>query len=247
MRLDSVRAVQTRRILLLVVFGGLLLGLAAVAAFQLLEQPGARIGRLRRFWADPEAHRDWMVTAGERCGPAPFEFPTDGLIGFGWADSFRVGHAHQGIDVFGPSGPDGLGETPVYAAYPGYLTRLADWRSSVIIRIPDDPLRPGRQIWTYYTHMASQAGESFISDRFPAGTEERFVRSGTLLGYQGNYSGDPDNPTGIHLHFSIVKDDGAGNFLNELRIENTLDPSPYLGIDVSADALAESVAVCRVD
>lgn len=32
----------------------------------------------------------------------------------------------------------------------------------------------------------------------------------------------------MHLHFSIVKDDGNGRFLNELRIENTLDPSPYL-------------------
>jgi hypothetical protein len=34
----------------------------------------------------------------------------------------------------------------------------------------------------------------------------------------------------MHLHFSVVKDDGHGKFLNELRIENTLDPSPYLGL-----------------
>jgi len=27
-----------------------------------------------------------------------------------------------------------------------------------------------------------------------------------------------------------VKDDGRGRFLNELKIENTLDPSPYLGL-----------------
>lgn len=56
------------------------------------------------------------------------------------------------------------------------------------------------------------------------------MEAGTLLGYQGNYSGDPANPVGIHLHFSIVKDDGQGKFMNETRMENTLDPSPYLGV-----------------
>ncbi|MGH2521877.1 MAG: hypothetical protein ACRDH2_05165 [Anaerolineales bacterium] len=34
----------------------------------------------------------------------------------------------------------------------------------------------------------------------------------------------------MHLHFSIVQDDGRGRFKNELKIENTLDPSPYLGL-----------------
>ncbi len=54
--------------------------------------------------------------------------------------------------------------------------------------------------------------------------------AGTLLGYQGNYSGTAGNPTGVHLHFSIVLDDGEGRFLNELEISNTLDPSPYFNL-----------------
>lgn len=176
---------------------------------------------------NPAAHAEWRVEAGQRCGEAPFAMPTSGYIGFLWDDSFRPGHRHQGIDIFGGGEP---GTVPVYAAYDGYLSRLPDWKSSVIIRIPTDPLAPERQIWTYYTHMAYPSGESLISADFPAGSSEVFVKAGTLLGYQGNYSGTPGNPTGVHLHFSVVKDDGSGSFLNELEIANTLDPSPYLGM-----------------
>ena len=192
---------------------------------------GARVSMLRAYLDDPAAHQDWRVHAGERCGAAPFRLPTDGLIGFLWGDSFRPGHHHQGVDIFGG---EALNMTPVLAAYPGYLSRLPDWKSSVIVRVPSDPLQPGRQIWTYYTHMADSEGNSYIAPEFPPGTEEVFVEAGTLLGYQGNFSGDPDNPTGIHLHFSIVLDDGQGSFRNELEIENTLDPSDYLGIPLNA-------------
>jgi hypothetical protein len=133
----------------------------------------------------------------------------------------------------------------VVAAYPGYLTRLPDWVSTVIVRIPSDPLEPGRQIWTYYTHMATQDGQSFISADFPPGTFEKYVEAGTLLGYQGNYSGDPNNPVGVHLHFSIVKDDGQGSFRNELEINNTYDPSPYLGLRVNGKENPDTVPVCE--
>jgi hypothetical protein len=157
--------------------------------------------------------------------------PTTGYIGFLWGDSFRPGHKHQGLDIFGG---DKAGATPVYAAYSGYLTRLPEWKSSLIIRIPSDPLQPSRQVWTYYTHLAEEDGTSYILPAFPPGTSELFVEKGTQLGYQGNYSGDPNNPTGVHLHFSIVKDDGRGNFSNELRIQNTIDPSPYFGMNLNA-------------
>lgn len=212
--------------------------------FRQLRPAAGRLTRLREYRSDPEAHAAWEISAGERCGTAPFVLPTNGYVGFLWGDSFRPGHQHQGIDIFGPSGPDGLGQTPVVAAHAGYLTRLPEWRSSVIIRIPDDPLRPGRQIWTYYTHMADPQGNSFVAGDFPPGTYERPVRAGTLLGYQGNYSADPDNPTGLHLHFSIVLDNGRGGFRNELDIANTLDPTPYLGIEANADRIGDSVATC---
>jgi hypothetical protein len=66
-----------------------------------------------------------------------------------------------------------------------------------------------------------------------------------LLGYQGDYSGDPNNPVGIHLHFSIVEDDGTGGFKNELEIVNTLDPSPYLGLALNANENRDRVPLCE--
>ena len=197
--------------------------------------------RLSEWMHDPSAHMDRTIQAGERCGDAPFILPTSGYVGFIWGDSFRPGHQHQGIDIFGGEVP---GKTPVLAAYAGYLTRMPEWKSTVIIRIPSDPLNPGRQIWTYYTHMANKNGSSYISPEFPPGTSEVFVKEDTFLGYQGDFSGDPDNPVGVHLHFSIVLDDGQGSFRNELAINNTLDPSPYLGLSLNASQNQGVVVIC---
>lgn len=210
-------------------------------AYRWFSSNGMRSARVLAYLRDPVTHLDWHIRAGERCGEAPFILPTDGFVGYLWGDSFRPGHRHQGVDIFGGGG---LNQTPVVAAYPGYLTRLPDWKSSVIIRIPDDPLQPGRQIWTYYTHMADPDGNSFITPEFPPGTQEAYVEAGTLLGYQGNYSGDPFNPTGVHLHISIVLDDGKGKFRNELEFRNTLDPSPYLGLPLNADQNKSEIPKC---
>jgi peptidoglycan LD-endopeptidase LytH len=203
---------------------------------------GGRLERVLAWIRNPGSHPEWSITAGERCGEAPFSMPTDGFIGFMWDDSFRPGHRHQGLDIFGG---EENGVTPVYAAYSGFLTRQTDWKSSVIIRIPSDPLNPPQQIWTYYTHMATEDGASYIAAEFPPGTTEVFVEEGVLLGFQGNYSGDPNNPTGIHLHFSIVQDDGNGFYLNELKIQNTSDPSPYLGMNVNANTNPGEIAECN--
>ncbi len=223
-----------------------LLFIAAIVAGILIHRSmtsaGSRSNHIWEFFTDPASHEEWKVTAGTRCGEAPFLFPTTGMVGFLWDDSFRIGHHHQGIDIF--AGTE-AGVTPIIAAYDGYLTRLADWKSSIILRVPNDPLQPGRQIWLYYTHMADRDGTSYITADFPPGTREVFVPAGTLLGYQGDYSGDPDNPTGIHLHFSIVRDDGNGNFLNELDINNTYDPSPYLGFELNAKNNNGEVPLCQ--
>ena len=225
-----------------IVFGALVVILLVAGYFFVRQsRTSSRSVQVMQWIRNPEAHSEWAVKAGQRCGNAPFLLPTNGFIGFLWDDSFRPGHRHQGIDVFG--GQD-VGITPIYSAYDGYLTRLADWKSTVIIRIPSDPLNPGRQIWTYYTHMADAQGQSFVSEAFPPGTHEVFVPAGTLLGYQGNYSGTPGNPTGVHLHFSIVLDNGDGQFLNELDIANTLDPSPYLGLNLSARSNSGEIPLC---
>jgi len=229
-----------KRLLLSIVFvTAMVLG---IMLYRISRPAGERLLTFRAWMNDPASHPEWKLHAGSRCGEAPFIFPTDGMVGFLWDDSFRPGHHHQGLDIFGG---EGVGVTPVISAYPGYLTRLPEWKSAVIVRVPSDPLNPGRQIWLYYTHMADRNGASYISDEFPPGTFEKPVEAGAILGTQGNYSGDPNNPTGIHLHFSIVKDDGMGNFLNELEIRNTLDPSPYLGLRVNAITNPDTVPVCE--
>jgi len=201
-------------------------------------------GRANKFYQwmrNPASHADWKLIAGSQCESAPFLFPTDGFVGFLWGDSFGIRHTHQGIDIF--AGTD-VNITNVISAYPGYLTRLPDWKSSVIVRVPSDPLNPGQQIWLYYTHMADQYGNSFISEEFPAGTSEKYIQAGTFLGKQGDFSGNPNNPVGVHLHFSIVEDDGTGQFKNELEIENTYDPSPYLGLPLNGYENRDEIPLC---
>ena len=225
--------------------GGLLVIFAAAGlalAYRHYLAPNTRTRKVIEFITNPGRSREPQVEALSRCGDAPFLMPTSGMIGFIWEDSFRIGHHHTGIDIF--AGTD-AGLTPVYAAYDGYLTRLEDWKSSLIIRIPADPLQPDRQIWTYYTHLADADGNPLIDEAFLAGTEEVFVSAGTFLGYQGNFSGTPGNPTGVHLHFSIVMDDGQGGFLNELKIRNTLDPSPYFNLALNREDNPGEIPACQ--
>jgi murein DD-endopeptidase MepM/ murein hydrolase activator NlpD len=219
--------------LLLILCGALVLGGAALRPR--LAAAAEQVLRLRAWFADPAANPEWTVLAGVRCQPdAPMLMPTAGYIGFGWDDSFRPGHRHSGYDIFTPD--RAVNVTPVIAAYDGYLTREPGWRSALIIRHPDFPaIVPGEQIWTYYTHMASADGsESFIAPQFSAGTRELFVPAGTLLGYQGNWSGNAAAPTGIHLHFSIVKSTPSGGYADETDIAYTYDPAPFLGVTRNA-------------
>jgi murein DD-endopeptidase MepM/ murein hydrolase activator NlpD len=233
---------KNNRILLAIIAAGVVIGLGTFI-YRAVRPAAGRSVRVMDWLREPSAHPEWAVQAGTRCLPdAPFLLPSDGFIGYLWGDSFNAGHRHQGLDIF--AGTD-VGVTPVVAAYSGYLTRQADWKSAVIVRIPDDPLQPGRTLWLYYAHMAGPSGDSFISSEFPPGTYEKYVAAGTLLGYQGNYSGDPGNPVGVHLHFSIVLDDGQGNYRNELDIANTLDPSPYFGLELNAATAGETIPACN--
>lgn len=213
----------------------------AVFAYNRLRDP-----RTQTFsqWAnDPQAREDLIIVQRDACPGAPFILPTDGWIGLLYNDPggpYSANNPHQGIDIFSDSE---AGVTPVYAAYDGYVTREPGWRSTLIMRVPDDPLHPGQQIWLYYTHMADRAGNDFIEDAFPPGTYGEFVEQGTLLGYTGEYNGESLRDIWVHLHFSIVMDDGNGRYLNELDFNNTLDPSPYLGMAVSY-ACGEEIGGC---
>lgn len=221
---------------------GVYLAYQAVGYVRLLSDP-----RSQTFlqWAqgDDAARAELITVQREACPGAPFILPADGFIGLLYADPrgpYSPANPHQGIDIFSDTEP---GQTAVYAAYDGYITREDSWRSSLILRVPDDPLQPGRTLWLYYTHMADREGNDFIEAAFAPGTRELFVEQGTLLGYTGDYNGNSPRTIWTHLHFSIVLDDGLGNYLNELEFSNTLDPSPYLGMALNYDC-AEGRAVC---
>jgi hypothetical protein len=188
-----------------------------------------------QLWFSDEANRTELTTRRQPCPNAPFILPSDGFIGLLWNDPappYNIFNRHTGIDIFGNGEPN---EVPVYAVYEGYLTRQEDWVSTVIIQ-HDDPLNAGTKIWTYYTHMASRDGDSFIVDDFPPDTHGVWVEQGTLLGYQGEYSGR-GTPIGLHVHLSIVKSEADGAFKNESDIDNTLDPSPYFGMELNIEAM----------
>jgi hypothetical protein len=238
--------IRLLRIVLAIVF---LLGLGA-GAFILWYRGGGLSQSnepITRWFTDP-ASRPGLTTSMTRltCPDAPFILPSDGLIGLLWNDPaapYSIMSTHTGIDVFGDGEP---GTVPVYAAYEGWLSRLPEWRSSVIIR-HDDPLQPGRTIWTYYTHMASRDGEqSYVADTFPPGTTDLPVQQGDLLGHQGEYAGAGRAPIGLHVHFSIVLSDDAGSFHNEAVTGNTLDPSPYLGMQLNIAAAPRRPITCTI-
>ncbi len=235
-----------RRILILSIL--LLLIALAIGGWWLLRRIRGSPTRdaLYAWFNDPAARPSLITSQSAPCPGAPFRLPTIGFIGLLYADSaglYTPLNPHPGIDIFGDGGP---GSIPVYAAYDGYLTRMPDWKSAVIIRIPHDPFDPSRQIWTYYTHMADPSGDhSYISPDFPPGTSEKFVTQGVFLGYQGLYNGGTGAlPIGMHLHFSVVLSGDDGSFRNEARFNNTLDPSPYLGMRVNAENRPSIPARC---
>lgn len=201
---------------------------------------------IEQWFRDPASRPALMtIMNGKPCPKAPFSLPSDGLIGLLWNDPlgpYTLLNPHTGIDIFGDGVP---GNVPVYAAYDGFLTRRQDWLASVIIR-HDDPLQPGRTLWSYYTHMASEDGsQSFVDSAFPQGTADMPVTQGTLLGYQGEYAGVGRAPIGLHVHVSLVLSDDEGLFKNEAVIGNTLDPSPYFGMNLNIANWPERPIQCN--
>jgi peptidoglycan LD-endopeptidase LytH len=192
---------------------------------------------LGTYLFDPQDHAELVTDLKSPCPNAPFLLPSRGFVGLLFSDPsapYNPVARHPGVDIFGNGE---VGTVPVYAAYDGYLSRLPGWISSVVIRIPNDPLDTSRQIWIYYAHMASISGStSYISSEFPVGTSEKFVKQGTLIGYQGLYAGGGMPPIAMHVHFSVVQSNPDGTFKNEARFGNTLDPSPYFGMNLNADA-----------
>jgi len=183
-----------------------------------------------RMYADTRLYRPRAGSSApvERCPDAPWRVPTSGHLGIQW-DEGR-------FDFFGWGNEDGV---PVYAVADGLLMRREEWNDRVAIQ-HDDPLRPGEKIWSYYTHLAGANGmASYVSEEFPPGSASVPVQAGQLLGHQGRWSGQPSRPMWVHLQFAVVRAGEAGSFPEEMGVEDTLDPSPYLGLALDENRYGE--------
>ena len=88
---------------------------------------------ITRWLRNPAANEQLHTDALVRCGDAPFIIPSSGFIGLLWRDPaapYNSVRRHTGVDIFGRGES---GSVPIYAAYDGWLTRLDNWTSTVVI------------------------------------------------------------------------------------------------------------------
>lgn len=219
------------RIFRFLVIGGLVLGII----FSVRAVLNPRNQTFFRWATGDENDQATLIAERDPCATAPFILPTEGFIGLLWNDPrgpYSQSRRHQGIDIFTN---EPVGTQPIYAVADGYIYRESDWVSTVIQRIPSDPLQPNQQIWVYYTHMADEQGNDFIEPQFARGVTDVPIKQGELIGYVGNYDGNVPSRIWTHLHVSVVKDQ-RGTYLNEYFIDNTFDPSPYFGMGLDYES-----------
>lgn len=180
--------------------------------------------RLVGMYADtgvyqPVGQTGTLATLIEACAGAVWRLPAAAQNGMRWRDGF--------VDFFGRGN---AGELPVRAVSGGLLMRRDDWTDAVAVQ-HDDPLAPGRKVWTYYAHMAGPTGsESFVAPDFPPGAAEIPVQAGDMIGHQGSWSGRPNFPMWVHVRFAVVRALDDGSFPAALTPDALLNPAPYLGL-----------------
>jgi hypothetical protein len=106
------------------------------------------------------------------------------------------------------------------------LTRREAWNDAVAIQ-HDDPLHPGKKVWTFYGGMTDAGNQtSFVAEAFPPGTAGVPVEAGELLGYQGRWW---QGPIWVHVHFAITPARADGAFPAALvnRADESDEPLPY--------------------
>ena len=159
------------------------------------------------------------VTKIDSCSGAAWQIPSTASLGIQLRD--------RSLDLFGQGNE---GDLPVYAPADGLLTRLSDRTDALAIQ-HDDPLLPGKKVWTVYEGMASADGRrSYIAEEFPAGSSDIPVKAGQLIGYQGVWSGKPQWPMWVHVHFSVIQADDPALRPGQMTSVTFLDPAPYLGL-----------------
>jgi hypothetical protein len=170
----------------------------------------------------------------DRCPDAPWRLPTESDLGMWWYTK-----------ALGFMGAGYQNTVPVRAVADGLLTRRETWNDAVAIQ-HDDPLHPGKKVWTFYGGMADEANKaSYVADAFPPGSEGVPIEAGDLLGYQGRWW---QGPLWVHTHFAITParaddsfpaalvnraDESDEPLPYELEKTGLLIPTPYLGLSGS--------------
>jgi hypothetical protein len=155
-----------------------------------------------------------------KCEDAKWLLPSDAQLGVRWND---LGALH----FFGRGT---VGKMEVRAVADGLLTRRSDWNDRVAIQ-HDDPLNPGKKIWTVYANMASGTGkDSFVFSDFALGVENVPVKAGQIIGYQGSYSGQ-GLPMWMNVLFSVVPSDDFGGLPDNYE-QLSVNLNPYLGVGI---------------
>jgi hypothetical protein len=134
------------------------------------------------------------------CPQSPWQLPTRADMGMYWLN---------GQVLMMGGGRDDI--IPVFAVADGLLYQFPEWNTAVAIQ-HDDPLNPGRKLWTFYGDLAPafNQNEPYIEDKFIQ-AEGIPIKSGEFIGYQGRWLG-PSQQTWVHLRFTILPADQEGNF-----------------------------------
>jgi 4-amino-4-deoxy-L-arabinose transferase-like glycosyltransferase len=175
--------------------------------------------------ADNQVYRAFTPSAAvsaERCPGAAWQLPSRADLGVQW----QAG----ALDFYGRGNESTV---PVYAVADGVLWRVPGQRDAVAI-LHADPLRPGQQVWTYYTGMSDASGAaSFIASDFLQADAGVPVRAGDRIGYQGSWSGRAYWPMWVHVRFAVVRAAAGEAFPAAVTPELLLDPRPYLNLVLS--------------
>lgn len=243
---------RSLKLLLVGIFGGSLTGLASWEAGKARKKPRRKNSRPAR----KRGERGKNAGNGRRTGAAAravaaeavpsMAIPSAGFIGFLYqrcdgkdacCETTNANKAHVGIDIWttktgtGSEPPSPKGN-PVYAAAAGTIAAIKDGANKSAVNADGAPMPTAativithdKTLHTLYAHMGNaDESETYIE---PTLRENAPVEQGQLLGHQGNAFGTKSpNPDLItHLHFEVKESAQAGK---------QLDPSPYLGIQVS--------------
>jgi hypothetical protein len=172
-----------------------------------------------------------VVEAVAQCPGAPWRLPTQADLGLQWEKEGLK------LDLYGkmPEGAD-----PVYAVADGLLSHPKDTPGMLMIQ-HDDPLNPGRKVWSVYWNLLKANGvDELISPDFSPGRSAIPVLQGQLLGYQGSYSGRPGFPGWSYVGFGVVDSGADGSYPSQVGLKDWLDPRNYLGVDIPSNDSKQS-------